>query len=101
MPDESRLAIGNIPYVGREFLGRGQDGAINQHGDDHDLLFKSPRQFHADEISRIVEAAFSGPVGGIEPASANDGEKNLAVGQAVIERGAEIGPALDRIHINE
>ena len=94
------MAKGEGAEVRGEVLFAGDGGGSDEDGDDADIALEGVGDFEADEVFRLVEAADAVMAGG-EPTLADDGEEDVAAGDAVLDDGDEVVAAADGVEVHE
>ena len=74
---------------------------VHQDGQNADTTSQSGRDLEDDEVVRVVQAALTVLVAGVEPGTADDREKHTARGDGLLDRGREISARLDRVDVDE
>ena len=74
---------------------------VHQDGQNADTTSQSGRDLEDDEVVRVVQAALTVLVAGVEPGTTDDREKHTARGDGLLDRGREISARLDRVDVDE
>jgi len=101
MRQPHRVAPGQRPQRFRQLLLVRHRRIADQHGDYPLALVQRRGDLDADEIIGIVEPPCAGRVARVDPTLADDGEHDIALGDAFVEHAHEVEARRDIVDVEK